>query len=226
MICAFGSCNILRCSTTVNHRDTNSWVQISADLLNVDCVNYGQKAIDNNYIYHTIISNLNYITANDTVLVGWTDASSRLFGSTNVDQHIIDNSLTFTVGDQIWIRSMGKKDGVWDGNFNYRHTFGNEYYDTYFQRYYNEYISKLELFQKISSLHGILKDRNIRHIFTANKNIFFTLHNDINWFYPEHLGIVDYTKHANLDISDTNCHLTDEGHEILANLFVSYLNEL
>lgn len=226
MIYAFGSCNVLRCNTKVNHRDTNSWVKISADLLNVDCVNYGEKAIDNNYIYHAVISNLDSITTDSIVLVGWTDASSRLFGSTNVDQLTIDNSLKFTVGDQTWIRSVGKKDGVWDGNFNYHHTFGNEYYDVYFQQYHNEYIAKLELFQKISSLHGILKDRGIKHIFTSNKNISFTLHNDINWFYPEHHGIVDYIKHADLGISNTNCHLTDQGHEILANLFVNYYNEL
>jgi hypothetical protein len=199
---------------------------MSADLLNVDYVNHGQKAVDNNYIYHTVISNLDLFTPTDIVLVGWTDASSRLFGSTNVDQHTIDNSLKFTVGDQTWIRSTGKKDGVWDGNFDHCQTFGSEYYDTYFQRYYNEYIAELELFQKISSLHSILKDCGIKHVFTSNKNISFTWHDDINWFYPEHLGIVEYTKHADLGISDTNCHLTDNGHEILANLFVDYLNEL
>lgn len=226
MIYAFGSCNVLRCNTTVKHKDTNSWVQIASNLLNVDYVNYGEKAIDNNYIYHTTISKLDSITTNDIVLVGWTDISSRLFGSTNVNQDIVDNSLKFTVGDQTWIRSVGKQDGIWDGNFNYHHTFGNKYYDTYFQQYYNEYIAKLELFQKISSLHSILKERNIKHIFTSNKNILFTLHNNINWFYPDHLGIVDYTKHANLAISDTNCHLTNDGHKIVANLFVDYLNEL
>lgn len=225
MIYAFGSCNVLRCSTAVKHKDTNSWVQVAADLLDIGCVNYGEKAVDNNYIYHTVLDKLDLITADDIVIVGWADVSSRLFGSTNVDQDIINNSVKFAVGDQHWIRSLGKQDGLWDGTFDYQQTFGNKYYDTFFQNYYDEYIAELELFQKVTSLHGILKDFKIKHIFTANKNLSIDLL-DINWFYPEQMGIVEYTQHADLSISDTNCHLTAEGHEVVAELFVDYYNEL
>lgn len=228
MIYAFGSCNVLRCSTAIKHRDTNSWVKLAADLLGLEAVNYGEKAVDNNYIYHTVLTNLDAMPKDSLVVVGWADVSSRLFSSAGVDQDIVNNSLTYPgLGSDLWIRSPGRNDGVWDGNFDYKQTTGNDYYDTYFHKYYNEYIAELELLQKVSSLHSILSDNNIRHVFTANKNLpCMNIVRHANWFFPEDLGIVEYTKHADLAISDTNCHLTDEGHDVVAELFVDYLNEL
>ena len=228
MIYAFGSCNVLNCSTAITHRDTNSWITYASEILGENCANFGEKAVDNNYIYHAVLKSLDTMPSDSLVVVGWADVSSRLFSSDGVDQTIIDNSLTYPgLGDDQWIRSKGRQDSIWDGSFNYRQTTGNGYYDTYFHNYYNEYIAELELLQKVSSLNSILNDCGIEHIFTANKNLAcMEIVQHVNWFFPEGLGIVEYTKHANLAISDTNCHLTPEGHEIVAELFVKYYNDL
>ena len=220
MIYAFGSCNVLKCSTENPNRDTNSWVKYAADIIGLEYANYGEKAIDNNYIYHKVISMIDSFTQDDIVLVGWADVSSRLFSSANVAEDIVNNSITYPgMGTDLWIRSKGKQDGKWDGNFNYKETYGNEYYDTYFHNYYNEDIANLELLQKVSSLHSILNDHGIKHIFTANKRLSTDLVKGVNWFYPCGVGIVEFTKQVG-KISDTNCHLTDRGHEIVGELFI------
>lgn len=226
MIHAFGTCNVLSCSTENPDRDINSWVKYAADIIGLDYANYGQKSVDNNYIYHKVISNLDLFEKDDIILVGWADVSSRLFSSDNVSAEVLNDSLTYPgLGTDLWIRSKGKKDGKWDGNFNYRESFGNDYYDTYFQNYYNEHIAQLELLQKVSSLHSILNDYNIKHIFTADKKLSMDIVKNVNWFYPSGLGIVEFTKHVGA-ISKTNCHLSNKGHEIVGELFVGYYSEL
>jgi hypothetical protein len=236
---AFGACNVLNCSIHADIRNEDSWVKHSANLLNLEYSNHGQKSIDNNYIYHNILSNLqNFDHDNDFILVAWCDISSRLFVyDNNVDPEILEYSLTYSPGitkDTQWIRSQGPKTKKWDGDFDYKKTFGNPYYDEYFGNYFNETLALLETLQKVSSISAILSDRGFKFTFTSDKNFFKhdslpyinLFKKNINWFYPDHFGIVEFTKHFNLTIDHNNCHLTEQGHAILTEHFIRHYNAI
>jgi len=236
---SFGTCNILKCSTEIPfaQKDSNSWVSlVASDLGLYDC-NHGVKSVDNNYIFHSVCKQLKNITADDLVIVAWTDVSSRMFLNEGaINSEILEYSIVYDTGlveNSNWIRSQGLNNKQWNGNFNHNQTFGNPYYDNYFDQYYNQNIAHLETMQKATALKAILDQQKIKYIFTSSCNLFSTSkisYTDVfqigNWFYPDNLGIVEYTKFKNLEISKTNCHPSDHGHKQLAEKFLQYYYEL
>ena len=236
---SFGTCNVLKCSTEIpfDQKDSNSWVTLAASDLGLHSDNHGVKSVDNNYIFHSVCEQLENISTGDLVIVAWTDISSRLFlNQGSISQDVVDYSIVYETGlvnNSHWIRSQGIKNKQWNGNFDYNQTFGNPYYDTYFNQYYNESIAQLETFQKVTALRTILEQRKIKFIFTSSCNLFskckisyMSVFNDGNWFYPDNLGIVEYIKINNLEISKINCHPSEHGHKQLATKFLEYYYEL
>jgi hypothetical protein len=83
------------------------------------------------------------------------------------------------------------------------------------------------------ALKAIFDQRRIKFVFTSSRNLFSGCgisYKDIfhtgDWFYPDNLGIVEYIKLNNLEISKVNCHPSERGHKQLAMKFLEYYHEL
>lgn len=236
----FGSCNVLNCcvSDSLGYQDDKSWVYISCQSLDHEYKNFGRKSIDNNYLFNSVLTRLKYLDPDiDVILVSWCDISSKLFLSSNVDSSVMDYSMVFDEGlvsNSSWVRSKGHTTPKWDGLFNYQQQFGNPYYDHYFNQYFDRNIALLETWQKASSLSSILTNNGFVHIFTSDSNIFKTsdiayanlIKANTNWFYPDDMGIVEYINYHGYVNGDNDKHPSKHGHNMLANRFINYYNEL
>ena len=227
-LCVFGACNVLNCSIDQPSHNVDSWPGYAANELNWDYENFAQKSIDNNYIFHTVLSKIQrneLLPETDVLLIAWCDTSSRLFlydEQKNVPSDILDYSLTYEPGPvkiTSWIRSKGRVSKGWDGEFNYQTNFGNPYYDTYFASYYDKDLALLEIIQKTLALGLMLEN------FVDSTEFEYTsmLKTTLPWFLPDQLGIVECVKKLNLCISDNDRHPNLQGHQYLSEKFVKYI---
>ena len=239
-LCVFGACNVLNCSIDQPSRNVDSWPGYAANELNWDYENFAQKSIDNNYIFHTVLSKIQrneLLPETDVLLIAWCDISSRLFlynEQKNAPSDVLDYSLIYGPGpvkNTSWIRSNGRGSKGWDGEFNYQNNFGNPYYDTYFTSYHDKDLALLETIQKTLALGLMLEKLKFKFVFASDKNFVDStefeytsmLKTALPWFLPDQLGIVECVKKLNLCISGNDQHPNLQGHRYLSEKFVKYI---
>jgi hypothetical protein len=136
-----------------------------------------------------------------------------------------------------WIRSKGR--AKWHALLpQRRQRFGLPHYDYYFKHYYNDTQNYLNMVEQIAFATTLLKQRDINHIFIADRGTLFNplsegkvmvnILKTANWLtFGKHKGLIDYISlNPELTVSKEDMHLSVNGHKHIAELLHNKIKEI
>jgi hypothetical protein len=236
--------HVFGASTALNYSEEHglgdsrySWPHVLAEKLNYALKVHAEPGVCNSYIGSELIQTLDSIASTDLVIVLWGVWSRVMFcvdsGGDLLDS-IRDDSLVCHShsGDPsvVWIRSKGACAKSWNPFSSFSINYNRPYYDTFFQKYYSDHKQHLADMEKILLVKMLLDNNNINYIFSSltaslidenlpeSKNIEAMLQ-DANWFFPNDLGILEFSNKKKWYISKNDHHFSINGHSKIAELF-------
>jgi len=198
----------------------DGWGVILSKYLNLNYKNFAQSACDNFFIYHCYRENLDQITKNDVVIIGWSHPSRKTFvlDRSNTDQmSVLEQSMHYKTPSQEFIRSKNPVDDSFLKYLNQMspRTRGIKYYDDWFLKYYSEYEQTCNFQSYVDSVKHTCPTKYIPFFF-SNESI-----KDIKITGAG--GMVEFIQKNNVAISKKDCHLNEKGHVMWADHLLNYL---
>lgn len=197
-----------------------SWPELLAKQLNQPLMNLARAAVDNFYIYQSILQNINEISPADTVIVNWSHPSRKTFvydDSNPTHQDAIRHSMKYNTGKHILFRSPGSPSHKISDVLQLKpKKKGLVFYDQWFQDYYSEH----ELTTNFQSYVDSVKNRLPNCLMfwfskESTKSLLEPLESD--------LFILDYMIENKCYLNGTNYHLNDLGHQQWAKILIENL---
>ena len=108
MIWIFGDSHSTAHKINVNQ----SWPFLLGVYYNAPVKNFARSAVDNFYIYKSIIQNLDTIQKNDKVIIGWSHPTRKTFVYNNYNEKhklALKTSINYQSGENIFFRSKATK---------------------------------------------------------------------------------------------------------------------
>ena len=199
--------------------EEKSWPALLSQHLGTGLINKSEVAVDNFFIYQSILQECHNIKDNDYVVVGWTHPNRKTFVMDKTQpKHVelLPHSLTYQTGDMDFFRYDGTKRGnPLHRAFNLDpQNSGHDFFDTWFKLYHSDYEQKTQLCAFVDS---------VKLRFPRSVNFFFSKESmhGINIDEKDTLCILDFIVENKLYISKSDYHLNDRGHKILAELLLA-----
>lgn len=207
------------------NKDTQSWMDIIQSTKRVaQTSNFAEEGSDNLRIYNNIIANIDKISNNDIVIVGWSHPSRKSFvldkfNQTHLD--LLNQDVIVYTGEPTFFRSKNPIADTWSiGNIQsigekHKITKGKIFFDNWFYNYYAPHESKLN-FQ--SYLDSTSKRLNCSYLpFFFSEDSISGIQTDKTVFY------LDYILQSKNYIDKNDLHLNDLGHKQFAQLLLQQL---
>jgi hypothetical protein len=189
------------------------WPQLLGIELGYKVFNFAQPAADNFYIYASYQQNKHLIQPQDKVVVGWSHPSRKSFVLDRKNPNhksVLDKSLIYPLQKCELIRSNNSKPpafGHWS-QLSPANT-GKQFYDTWFMDYYSKYEQMLNLQSYYDSVKYTCAGQYIPFFFSKESV------KDLNMTGVGY--ILEFIRDNQVAISDTNMHLSAQGHRLWAN---------
>lgn len=181
------------------------------------CHNFAAEAVDNFYIYHSLLKNLKGIQPNDTVIIGWSHPSRKTFildrANPHHTQQLKQGALVYD-GDPEFFRSTGAKPDnttKWKNMLPQRQ--GNQYFDRWFEDYYSEIETVTNFSSYLAAAEHLIPCRYVPFYFSRHsvKDI------DVD---PSSLFWLDFIMENRVWISESDSHPNERGHRMIADFFI------
>lgn len=195
------------------------WTEQIANKLNISHQNFATAAADNLFIYHSFISNLSKITPNDIVIIGWSHPNRKSFvldRSNRSHAKAIDNGCMIFDSTPEFFRSQGILTNTKEKWLSMApQNLGNEFFDTWFERYHHEYECQLNMQAYLGSVSNCVPCKYMPFYFSRD-----SLRNksESAFYWLEFIIENQYW------ISESDLHLSQEGHNKMAELFLQMLD--
>ena len=205
-------------STGYNLNSTQiSWPEILASKLSLMLCNFAQPAVDNFYIYQSVMQFLPDIKSTDLVVIGWSHPNRKVFALDMLNPlhtSIVDQSLVYQSHGRDFFRYNGTT------RTKEKHllpqTSGVDFFDHWFQNYFNSFEQRI-MFQ---AMLDSIKSRLPTHIqfFFSEESI-----TGIDTQSSDQLCAVDFIIRNEQYISKNDLHFNANGHRTWANLLMQKL---
>ena len=190
---------------------TPAWPDILARRLGLQLENHSRPAVDNSYIYAAYCHYENQITAQDTVIVGWTHPSRHLWiydQSNPQHQQLVHQGIHYQLGDHVWFRAPARPSRQISESLSHKPCdSGEAFFDNWFMNHYNDCQQRLQ-FQAYR--------HSVRLNCLANYYCFYFSRESMQHTEPGLGFAVDFINENHLAISNTDYHFNRQGHHVWA----------
>jgi len=204
--------------------ETQGWPYLLSQRLDLPCKNFAQIAVDNFFIYNSFLENLQDISHDDIVIVGWAHPSKKTFvfdktNTTHID--ILAHSSQFDSREHKFIRSKINPEQQPNNQEKWGAmkpiSSGLDFYDDWFENYYSEHEQKCDFQSYLDSVQ--LRCPGVYVPFFFNKKSVTDMLINKSAGY-----ILDFVIDNQLQIDENNLHLNPVGHELWAKQLMKYID--
>lgn len=203
-------------STAHGVDETQSWPYLIAQKLGVEYTNFSQSGADNFYIYHSFLENIDNISQEDLVIIGWSHPSRKSFVF-DVDnpthQKAITNNLQYKTKTQTLFRKYNTRNS---SKFKWQSMLpsvsGQDFYDQWFKNYYSDYEQRCNFQAYLDSVNLRVSARYIPFYFSQESVDQIRRQND-NF-------MLEFITNNNVAISPDDYHLNVQGHQLWADKLI------
>jgi len=191
-----------------------AWPNLLANKLNITCKNFSEPGADNFFIYQNYLYHKKHISPYDTLIILWSHYSRKSFvyDQNNPEQlAVYDCSLQYRTGSQTFIRNVNPASSIRGWLSMKPRDTGKSYYDKWFKNYYSEYEQKCNFRSYLDSVYLNAPCRYFPLFFSRESVEGIDIDSTVKTEY-----VSDYILEHNLSISDSDGHLSPNGHRILA----------
>jgi len=179
-----------------------------------------KEGVDNLFIYHSILSNINQIQHDDIVIVGWSHPSRKCFISDDIyhDYNLNEKTATIYPGTPTFFRSRGVAHDTKNKWLSMKpKNQGVPYFDTWFQCYYNPIETQLNFRAYVDSARSMIPCQHLDFWFSKEsvKDL------DVSGFYW-----LDFILEHKVWLSDTDTHPNCQGHNMISEYFKNQLTQV
>jgi hypothetical protein len=200
--------------------EDNGWGAILSKSLNLHYKNFAESACDNFFIYHCYRENLNQITKNDLVVIGWSHPSRKTFvldRENSAQMNVLNQSTYYRTSSLEFIRSKNPVNDSWLKYLTQMRpkNRGTQYYDDWFSKYYSEYEQSCNFQSYVDS---------VEYTCPAKYAPFFFSNESVKDIKIASAGsMIQFIQEHDVAISEKDCHLNEKGHLMWANHLLNYL---
>jgi hypothetical protein len=187
------------------------WPNLLSQRLDFELHNWAEPGADNLYIYHTYLENLDQISSNDLVIIGWSHYSRKCFvldENNDYQNEFLNDSMIYDRSKCTFIRSkksvVNKTPSYWLNVTPI--TRGLTYYDDWFIKYFNEYEQTINFQSYLDSVQLTCPTTYIPFFFSkeSTKNISVRI---------QHAGyLAEFILENQFMISEYDGHMNETGH--------------
>ena len=195
------------------------WPALLADHLGITEIhNFSAEAVDNFFIYQSVLKRLTEITPDDFLIVGWSHPNRKTFvldrdnpkhlAALKTSLHYVDG------GTEIMRSNLPTPDSISKFNFLKPIESGLEFYDTWFKHYFNEYEQRINFQAFYDSVRLRAPCLYIPIHFTKESLTDIETLNTICY--------VDFVNQHQVQLSDNDYHLNVFGHKLFAQQLLQF----
>lgn len=199
-----------------------AWPDIVAKHMHVALVNRAKPGVDNFFIYQSWLSDLDSMAPDDWVIMGWSHYSRKMFlcqKNNPAQQNVMCHSIQHVDHGMTFMRSRGP---ATDEPAKYLDLApkdtGLEYFDHWFRNYYHAYEHQINLQSYIDSVE--MRSPQLVQFYFSRASL-----QNLRTSDRQPLCMLDFLLDNKLNISDSDCHASVQGHAAWARSILERINE-